>query len=119
MIELIRQLAKEENITVFLCTHNLPLAEGICDSFGFISQGRLIQRGNKRELIDSMWKERSICIHTAQGTHCLDYKDETEINGLIGKVMARGETVLEVTNDQPSLEDIYFETFGGNEYELA
>lgn len=39
VVGLIRELAVEHGITVFLCTHNLPQAEGICDRFGFISEG--------------------------------------------------------------------------------
>jgi ABC-2 type transport system ATP-binding protein len=110
VIGLIKRLGKENGITVFLCTHNLPLAEGICDTFGFISQGRLIKRGGKQELIDSMWEERSISIQTSRGNHRLGFQDESEINGLIRQVMARGENILEVTRNRPSLEDIYFKT---------
>ncbi|ULQ58734.1 ABC transporter ATP-binding protein [Brucepastera parasyntrophica] len=36
---MIRLLADEEKTTVFLCTHNLSLAQSICDIFGFISKG--------------------------------------------------------------------------------
>jgi translation initiation factor RLI1 len=34
VISLIGTLSREEGVTVFLCTHNLHQAEGICDSFG-------------------------------------------------------------------------------------
>lgn len=42
-----------ESITVFMCTHNLPLAEGICDTFGFISRGELVRTGGREDLIES------------------------------------------------------------------
>jgi ABC-2 type transport system ATP-binding protein len=50
---LIRKLAREDGIMVFMCTHNLPLAEGICDTFGFISRGELVRTGGREDLIES------------------------------------------------------------------
>ena len=44
---LIRGLALESGTTIFLCTHNLPLAEGVCDTFGFIREGRLVAGGSR------------------------------------------------------------------------
>jgi ABC-2 type transport system ATP-binding protein len=118
VVELIRQLAREYGITVFMCTHNLPLAESICDYFGFISQGELINLGAKEELIDSVWKEREIQIHTTRKLYTYPFREDNEINLLIRKVMDEGEEIVEVVNNRPTLEDIYFNTIRRGEYEL-
>jgi ABC-2 type transport system ATP-binding protein len=118
VVSLIRRLAKEDGITVFLCTHNLPLAESVCDCFGFLSRGELIRMGTKQELIHSVWKKREIRIRTTQRFHSYSFLKDDEINGLIRKVMDGGEKIVEVASNRPTLEDIYFETVRGDEDEL-
>jgi ABC-2 type transport system ATP-binding protein len=113
VVSLISRLAREDGITVFLCTHNLPLAESICDGFGFLSQGRLVRMGTKEELIDSLWKDREIRIRTAGKLFRFSFQRDEEINPLIRRVMDQGEMIVEVTSNRPSLEDIYFKTVGG------
>lgn len=47
---LIRRLAKEEGITVFLCTHQLRYAQEICTRYGLMEEGRLLAMGTLEEL---------------------------------------------------------------------
>jgi len=112
VVTLIRELAEEEKVTVFMCTHDLTLAEGICDTFGFIAEGRLLSVGSGEELIDATWKERKVRIRTLDRTHIVPFEKEEEIDALIRRVMDCGERVVEVRNDRPSLEEIYFQTVG-------
>jgi len=112
VVTLIRELAEEEKVTVFMCTHDLSLAEGICDTFGFIAEGKLLRQGTREALIDATWKERNVRIRTLEGAHTLPFGKEGEIDALVRRVMDSGERVVEVTSDRPSLEEIYFETVG-------
>lgn len=47
---LIKSLAKDEGVTIFLCTHQLRYAQEICSSYGLISDGRLLAAGKLDEL---------------------------------------------------------------------
>jgi len=46
---LLRQLATEE-VSIFLSTHSLSVAEALCDSIGVLDRGRLIALGTLEEL---------------------------------------------------------------------
>ncbi len=117
--DLIRKLAEENKTTIFLCTHNLPLAERICDSFGFITDGSMVVSGAKSEIISSVQKENIVIIKTTEGEHRHPFKDQTDINALIKKVMDKGQSVTEVVQLKPTLEDAYFHYIGrsGDEME--
>jgi ABC-2 type transport system ATP-binding protein len=48
--ELIERMARRENRTVFLCTHNLVEAQRICDRVAVLEHGRLVALGTPAEL---------------------------------------------------------------------
>ena len=49
--DLIHQLAKKADKTIFLCTHLLKHAEELCDVIGIIKNGKLVIVGNTEEII--------------------------------------------------------------------
>ena len=51
---LISELAKKAEKTVFICTHLLDSAEQLCDIIGIIVNGELKMEGTPRELIESV-----------------------------------------------------------------
>lgn len=51
LIRYIKQL-NHENLTVFVCTHNLAEAEHFCTRFAFLNKGRIIECGTLPELED-------------------------------------------------------------------
>ena len=114
---LIRQLAEQEATTVFLCTHNLFLAEGICSTFGFLRAGELVACGNREQLISANLEELRVEIRTLTGVHDFTYENDEQINGLIDRVQAGGEKVVEVRRLRPSLEDVYFSYVGRRQHE--
>ena len=116
---LIRRLAGENSTTIFLCTHNLFLAERICDTFGFISSGELVVCGKKEELINSNIREKKVEIRTLNGQFTFPYADEAEINGLISRVQNQGDSICEVKPLRPSLEEVYFHYIGRQNHELV
>jgi ABC-2 type transport system ATP-binding protein len=117
--DLIRTLAKESGTTIFLCTHNLPLAERICDSFGFLSKGSLVIAGQKEQIIRSIVKEPKVTIRTTEGEQSFAYRQETDINRRIREVMDEGKTILDVYRERPTLEDAYFHYIGRDEHGMA
>ena len=106
--ELIRSLAKEKGRTVFLCTHNLALAERVCDGYGFIHQGVLVAVGTREELTRAVIDKDSVRIVTSVGSYQFKFASETEINGHLRELMGRGEYIRDVHIEVPDLETVYF-----------
>ncbi len=112
VVELIETMAREEGTTVLLCTHNLPLAEGICDGFGFLAEGRLVRYGSKSELLESVMPERRVRLMTDAGEELYSYTEPGEVNRLVQMAIDGGRIIREVRQVVPSLEDAYFHYVG-------
>ncbi|HEC37141.1 MAG TPA: ABC transporter ATP-binding protein [bacterium] len=52
--DLISDLAKKADKTIFICTHLLDAAEELCDQIGIIDKGKLKVEGSPQEIIDSV-----------------------------------------------------------------
>ncbi len=52
--DLISELAKKADKTIFICTHLLDAAEELCDLIGIIDKGELKIEGSPKELIESV-----------------------------------------------------------------
>lgn len=50
MLQLIKSLSRDENISVFLCSHLLHQAQQVCDRVGILNEGRLVAKGTIEEL---------------------------------------------------------------------
>jgi ABC-2 type transport system ATP-binding protein len=116
---LIGELAREEGATVFLCTHNLPLAERTCDRFGFLSGGRLVAQGRTGELIEAATREKRVVITTTGGAREFPFERDEDISRHLRAVLDEGSVVLEVRRKRPSLEDVYFQHIGRTLHEHA
>ena len=117
--ELIRNLAQDEGTTVVLCTHNLPMAETVCDTYGFLSDGKLIASGSKESLRDEVGDQISIDVITTGGTESIDIQNEDEINTHIRRIMDAGAQIREVRMNDPDLESLYFQYVGRSSNELG
>ncbi len=51
--DLISDLAKKADKTIFICTHLLDAAEELCDNIGIIDKGTLKLQGSPKEIIES------------------------------------------------------------------
>jgi ABC-2 type transport system ATP-binding protein len=116
---LIRELAGESGTTVFLCTHNLPLAERTCDRFGFINRGLLVAVGRTEDLVEAATRERTVTIATTTGDLVASCTDAADISAALRKALDDGRLVLEVRRNRPTLEDVYFQHIGRTTNELA
>lgn len=117
---LIRTLAEEYGTTIFLCTHNLPLAEQICDSFGFITEGRIVQSGKREEIIDSLTDEMKVRIETQGGTVIeRTIAEARDINPILSGLIEEDEVIVNVSMPRPDLEEAYFHYVGRSEHELV
>ena len=66
--QLIRKLAEDDHITIFLCTHQLRYAQEICTRYGLMAQGRLLATGTLDELRNKV--DSGISLEIC-GDHCL------------------------------------------------
>jgi ABC-2 type transport system ATP-binding protein len=112
--DLIRNLAREHGTTIFLCTHNLFLAERVCDGFGFIRSGELVAVGSREELIRAHTDRKQVEIRSNRGRERFEYRDEEEIDALIRALQQQGKRIVEVRLQRPSLEEVYFQNIGRN-----
>jgi ABC-2 type transport system ATP-binding protein len=119
--DLIRELAAEQGTSVLLCTHNLPLAERICDRFGFLEDGRLVAAGTADELVSSLGRKPELALTTAdpegggERTERVFYEREEEIPAIVRHRLEAGALLREVRRIRPSLEEVYFRYVGEDE----
>lgn len=52
MLEFIRSLSREDEISVLLCSHLLQQAQQVCDRVGILNEGKLVAKGTIEELAD-------------------------------------------------------------------
>lgn len=111
---MIRSLAREKGITVFLCTHQLRYAQEICTRYGFISGGRLLAEGTLEELRTRVCSGISVKIKARKLPQSpavesiTTVPSESDIPQLIRHIVENGGDVYHVSAELPSLEDLYF-----------
>lgn len=126
---LIRNLAREEGTTVFLCTHQLRYAQELCTRYGLIEEGKLLALGTLEELQKQVRQGALLQISAANipGTAAfrkigeLRYEKEIlskeEVPALIRQVVEGGGDIYSVETKFPTLEDIYFSLTANNKEE--
>ena len=117
---MIREMAENSGITVFLCTHQLRYAQEICTRYGLIEEGRLLAAGTLEELRAEAFSQITLQIRagsmpTGMGfrqTGAQEYetmiRTEEEIPEIVRRIAAAGGDIYKVEARQPDLEDIYF-----------
>ncbi|MAS34126.1 MAG: ABC transporter ATP-binding protein [Anaerolineaceae bacterium] len=129
--DMILRLSHEEGRTIFLCTHNLPEAQRLCDRIGVMEHGRLIALGKTEELaheagltvgleIEVAEEDREVAAATLR-THYRNITIDSQhkqlsISGakpnlipeMIAQLVQANVRIYRVSPQDASLEDIYF-----------
>ena len=117
---MIREMAENSGITVFLCTHQLRYAQEICTRYGLIEEGRLLAEGTLDELRSETFSLITLQIRAGsmppemgfRQTGAQEYeasiRSEDEIPEIVRRIAAAGGDIYKVEARQPDLEDIYF-----------
>lgn len=117
---MIRELAQNEGITVFLCTHQLRYAQEICTRYGLIEEGRLLAAGTLEQLRKRAFSGLTLQIRAARlpiglplrkrnaDQYEMGIQSEEEIPALVRRIVEGGGQIYAVSAQYPSLEDIYF-----------
>lgn len=101
---------KEKGKTIFLTTHTMSEAEKLCREIVMINEGKVVERGEPKEICRRYDHRRMLKIHLADGTDMqLPNKPETaeKVAGLIKKGLA--ETIH---TTEPNLETVFMELTG-------
>lgn len=128
---LIKELAEENQVTIFLCTHQLKYAEDICTLYGFINNGNILGLGTFEELaarknaaLQLKIRGRNISeklgfIHESNDTYSKTISGDKEVNTLIQGVLASGGEIYEAAQQKWSLEQLYFKYIKGTSEDVA
>lgn len=118
---MIKKLAKEQGVTVFLCTHQLKYAEEICSLYGFLNRGKLIGFGTFEELLKE--KNSGVFLDVRGSGIPEDFKKyfqegdeiyripisgDEESSRILKAVIDAGASVYEARQSRWDLEDLYF-----------
>ena len=126
--EWISQLAKEENKTVLLTTHQLAMAQELCDRIAIINEGRLIADRSVDELL-SLFRRDYYTIRVggqfngqgslpeglilehgdSETTISGDIADQERLHQVLRCIRDEGLPLLSVQRSEPGLEHIFVE----------
>jgi len=134
ILEMIRSLNRERNLTVMLSSHQLQQVQEICSRVGIIVKGRLIVQGQMDELGRAILKERqwNFLLEVGGATDGLE-SDLRAINGVddiekrsqglflrctrdvrgdvVSLIRQRQLPLLQLRSEDPTLEEIYLKYF--------
>lgn len=117
---LIKQLADENKVTIFLCTHQLKYAEEMCTLYGFISDGEILGFGTFDELAAQKNAHLQLKIRGANVPENLGFTQQNpqlytksisgdeETNRLVYEIINSGGEIYEVNQQKWTLEQLYF-----------
>jgi len=134
ILELIKSLNRERNLTVMLSSHQLQQVQEICSRVGIIVRGKLIVQGQMDELGRAILKERqwNFLVELGGGANGIE-NDLRAINGvdeiekrrhglflrctrdvrpeLLSLVTRKNLQLLQLRSEDPTLEEIYLKYF--------
>jgi len=133
----IETIRRERDVTVFLCTHDLQVAERLASRIFFLDDGAIVAAGTPAELRENLWPEATVVVAldgwserlrgeieglpwvqnvgTADadvpGTTTLRFEldDRDAIPKLVDALVEDGIRLYRLQEDRHSLEDVYFQ----------
>jgi ABC-2 type transport system ATP-binding protein len=131
--ELLRYLKKyvhSSHRTVFLCSHRLEEVESLCDHVAFLDRGRLLASGSMNDLSKNIWPKPAHLIELKEGVEkhastllgkglvseaalldgrlrvVLDKRED--ISEVIAFLVSEKASILSVSDELHTLQDVYF-----------
>lgn len=97
---------KAQGTTIFLTTHDMQEATLLCDRVSLLYQGKLVETGRPKDLIQKYYQDKRVRIHYADGNEAeLSYSELPQLEH-VGDI----ETI---NSCEPTLEDIFISLTGG------
>lgn len=131
VLRLIKELAEENEVTIFLCTHQLKYAEDICTLYGFINNGNILGLGTFDELASRKnatlhlkirgknIPEELGLIHEDDGLYSKPILGDKEVNTLVQSILTSGGEIYEAVQQKWSLEQLYFKYVKGTSDDVS
>jgi len=128
---LIKELAEENQVTIFLCTHQLKYAEDICTLYGFINNGNVLGLGTFDELasrknaaLQLKIRGKNISdkfgfIHEGNDMYSKAILGDKEVNALLQGILTNGGEIYEAVQQKWSLEQLYFKYIKGTSEDVT
>ncbi|MEA2166272.1 MAG: type transport system ATP-binding protein [Thermoanaerobaculia bacterium] len=126
--ELLRHLASERNMSIFISSHLLAEIELTCDRVAIIHKGRILREGSVRELISSrrdmelrvddiarasaLAHERNLTFRV-EGDRIWIAMEEADTPPLLAALVNEGVNVFHAQRRTQSLEEMFLEATGG------
>lgn len=129
VLDMVKQMVVNEEVTVFLCTHQLKYAEEICDLYGFIDKGNLLGFGTFNELLSKtneilrleITGENIPHIDGLESLHdekyILPINNAKDIPNILEYIINNKGKIYEAKQIHWSLEDLYFYYQRGKSFE--
>lgn len=139
LLQLIRQLSRDEGMTVLLSSHHLHQVQQICDRVGLFVAGRLLAQGDVHSLSQQLFQEESIAIEVqvnrfpdgllddlqqVDGVSRIETHDDDRLvihctqhvtPEISRMIVESGTSLLHLTQRQYGLDEIYHRYFEGRE----
>lgn len=128
--EIIKKLAKEENMSILISSHNLSELESFCTRILIIQNGEIIEESNLKEVrednnykyiieVNNIEKAKEYIKNRkyeilSNSNFAIEIKPE-EISDFVILLKSHGVNVLEARKEKMSLEEIFLKKVGGNE----
>ncbi|AFS79606.1 ABC transporter ATP-binding protein [Gottschalkia acidurici 9a] len=120
VLDMVKRMAEEQRVTVFLCTHQLKYAEEICSLYGFVHRGNLLGFGTFDELLSKSNQSLKLEIKgdsipainkledLGNRRYSLPINSEKDIPNILEHIISNNGKVYEAKQVHWSLEDLYF-----------
>jgi ABC-2 type transport system ATP-binding protein len=124
--EMIKQLAEEQGKTIVLTTHQLDIAQEVCDQIAIISRGRLVANEPVKSLLTLFSREYyEIRLHSSTfvkqtgsfGNLTVKQNENeliltgpmspSQITTLLAQAQEKGLTLVSVNRTEPDLEEVF------------
>jgi len=129
MRSLLKRLAHEQGLTLFVSSHLLSEVEQIADTIGIISSGKLIFQGSKGdlqtgyspiavlrtdqpELAAMLLRQGGWSAELAQQEVRVSTNSEADVALIVQQLVSSGQHVFQAGLKQPSLEDVFLQKVG-------
>lgn len=125
---LILNLNKTQKITFLISSHILEELAKVCNRYGFIHKGKLIQEIDAKDISTFSEEHLKVKLNDNEKGYELLKKDyqkveqrdnyiyvfgTVDVNEIIEKLRKENLNILEIATEKPSIEDIYLKIIGG------
>ncbi|WMJ86958.1 ABC transporter ATP-binding protein [Anaerocolumna sp. MB42-C2] len=101
---------RDEDTTIFLCTHNMEEATKLCDNIGLLQEGKIIEYGNPKEICRKYNEEDTFTVICKSGEQLTLKNNETDRENIIQ--LFRDNNVMSIHSSEPNLESVFIKLTG-------